>query len=143
MMTEFTPYSALSGGVLIGIAAALLLWFNGRIAGVSNIAGSVLNATRGELLWRLLFLAGLVAGAGAYYFIGGSSPVGRDNFPGWLLGLAGLLVGYGTSLGGGCTSGHGVCGLGRRSLRSVVATLVFLATGIAATFVVRHMAGVI
>ena len=142
-MGNFTPVSALAGGLLIGTAAALLLWLNGRIAGVSNIINGMLAWKDGDILWRLLFLGGLVAGAGAYYAMFGHVPLGRPNFPGWLLAAGGLLVGFGTSFGGGCTSGHGVCGLGRLSLRSLVATVIFLATGILTTFVVRHLFGVV
>jgi uncharacterized membrane protein YedE/YeeE len=140
-MSNFTPVSALAGGLLIGAAASLLLWLNGRIAGVSNVTGGLLALKRGDILWRLLFLGGLVAGAGIYYGFFGNIPAARAEFPGWLLAAAGLLVGFGTSLGNGCTSGHGVCGLGRLSLRSLVATLVFLVMGILATFVVRHLFG--
>ena len=95
-----------------------------------------------DLLWRLLFLGGLVAGAGLYYVAFGHVPVPRPDFPVWLLGIGGVLVGFGTSVGSGCTSGHGVCGLGRMSVRSLVATLIFLVTGIIATYVVRHVFGV-
>jgi uncharacterized membrane protein YedE/YeeE len=141
-MENFTPASALAGGVLIGASAVLLLWLNGRIAGVSNIAAGILDWKRGDVLWRLLFLGGLVAGAGLFYALFGGAPAPRGGFPVWLLGLGGILVGFGTALGSGCTSGHGVCGLGRLSLRSLVATLVFLLTAIATTFVVRHVFGV-
>jgi uncharacterized membrane protein YedE/YeeE len=111
----FTPYSALAGGLLIGGAATLLLWFNGRIAGVSSISGNLLAPRSGDVLWRLLFLAGLVAGAAAYCAAFGNPAPARPAFPPGLLIAAGVLVGFGTSLGGGCTSGHGVCGLGRLS----------------------------
>ena len=141
-MQNFTPVSALAGGVLIGGSAVLLLWLNGRIAGISSIASGLFDWRRGDLLWRLLFLGGLVAGAGLFYAVFGDAPAPRPEFPVWLLGAGGLLVGFGTSLGSGCTSGHGVCGLGRLSLRSLVATLVFLLTAIATTFVVRHVFGV-
>jgi uncharacterized protein len=141
-MGNFTPVNALAGGLLIGAAASLMLWLNGRIAGVSNVTNGLLAWKPGDVLWRLLFLGGLVAGAGIYYGFYGHIPVPRGEFPGWLLAAAGLLVGFGTSLGNGCTSGHGVCGLGRLSLRSLVATLVFLVTGILATFVVRHLLGI-
>jgi uncharacterized membrane protein YedE/YeeE len=141
-MGNFTPVSALAGGLLIGAAASLLLWLNGRIAGVSSITNGLLAWKRGDILWRLLFLGGLVAGAGVYYGLWGNVPAARPNFPGWLLAVGGLLVGLGTSFGSGCTSGHGVCGLGRLSLRSLVATVIFLITGILTTFVVRHLFGV-
>ena len=141
-MENFTPVSALAGGLLIGGAATLLLWLNGRIAGISNIARGVLEWKSGDVLWRLLFLGGLVAGAGLYYVLFGDAPVPRPNFPAWLLGTGGVLVGFGTSLGSGCTSGHGVCGLGRLSVRSLAATLIFLVTGIITAYVVRHVFGV-
>jgi uncharacterized protein len=141
-MNNFTPVSALAGGMMIGGAAVLLLWLNGRIAGISNISGGLLAWKRGDILWRLLFLGGLVAGAGVYYRFFGNVPVARPDFPGWLLAVGGLLVGFGTSSGSGCTSGHGVCGLGRLSLRSLVATVIFLVAGIITTFVVRHGFGV-
>jgi uncharacterized protein len=136
------PFHALAGGVLIGSAAVLLLWFNGRIAGISGMTGKLLSVRRGEVLWRVLFLIGLIAGAALYYVCFGNAPQARPNFPsGGLIG-AGLLVGFGTSLGSGCTSGHGVCGLGRLSLRSLWATLAFLLVGILTTYVVRHVLGV-
>jgi hypothetical protein len=138
-MTHFTPGTALAGGLLIGLAATVLLWLDGRIAGVSGIAGGLWFSPRGERAWRLLFLAGLVLGAGAWVAIVGHAPPPRSQFPTALLVLAGVLVGYGTSLGGGCTSGHGVCGLARLSVRSLVATGVFLGVAITTTFVVRHL----
>ena len=141
-MENFTPVSALIGGILIGGAATLLLWLNGRIAGISSIASGLLDWKRGDRLWRLLFLGGLVAGAGVFYVLFGHAPVARANFPAWLLGIGGVLVGFGTSFGSGCTSGHGVCGLGRLSVRSLVATLIFLVAGMVTTYVVRHVFGV-
>jgi uncharacterized membrane protein YedE/YeeE len=141
-MSHFTPISSLAGGLLIGTAASLLLWLNGRIAGISNISRGLLGRTKGDTLWRVLFLGGLVAGAGLFYLMFGHAPQARTEFPGWLLGIAGVLVGFGTSLANGCTSGHGVCGLGRLSPRSLVATLVFLVTGILTAFVIRHLLGV-
>jgi uncharacterized membrane protein YedE/YeeE len=141
-MENFTPLTALAGGILIGLSASLLLWLNGRIAGVSTIVNGLLPRAKGDALWRLLFLTGIVLGAATWYSIAGGTPIPRESFPALLLLAGGALVGYGTSLGSGCTSGHGVCGLGRLSLRSLVATLVFLVTGIATTFVVRHGLGV-
>lgn len=138
-MSNFTPISALAGGILIGVAASLLLWLNGRVAGVSNIASGVLAFKPGDVSWRLLFLGGLVAGAWLYYIWFGDAPVGRPHFPVSLLAIGGLLVGFGTSLGSGCTSGHGVCGLARLSLRSLAATAVFLVTGILTAVIVRHV----
>lgn len=140
-LTQFLP--ALIGGVLIGTAASLLLWLNGRLAGISGILWRSFFAKPGDALWRVLFLIGVVAGAALYYGLFDDTPVARENFPAWLLILSGLLVGYGTSLGNGCTSGHGVCGLGRLSLRSLVATVIFLSVAIVTTFVVRHLFGVL
>src|SRR5258706_5949442 len=141
-MENFTPVSALVGGLLIGGAATLLLWLNGRIAGISNIANGLLEWKPGDVLWRLMFLAGLVAGAGVFYALVGHAPVARAEFPAWLLGIGGVLVGFCTSLGCGCTSRHGVCRLGKLSVRSLAATLIFLVIGIVTTYVVRHVFGV-
>jgi uncharacterized membrane protein YedE/YeeE len=143
IIAAFDPAAALGGGILIGLSAVLLLWLNGRIAGISNLLGGIVHAaTAADLPWRLLFLVGLVAGVAVFQGIAGVVPEGRMAFPPWLLAAGGLLVGFGTSLGNGCTSGHGVCGLGRLSLRSFVAVLVFLGTGIATAIVVRHGFGV-
>ena len=133
--------NALLGGVLIGSAATLFFWLNGRIAGVSSVIVSLLFFK--DRLWPALFILGIVVGAALYYALGGSVPVPRGSFPPWLLAFAGVLVGFGTALARGCTSGHGVCGLGRLSLRSLVATLTFLVVGLLATLVVRHIFGVI
>lgn len=138
-MTAFTPWSALAGGMLIGLAAVLLLWLNGRVAGISGIAGGLWFALRGERVWRVLFLGGLIAGTALWALLAPAAPQPRSGFPVSLLVLAGLLTGYGTSMSGGCTSGHGVCGLARLSVRSLVATALFLVTGIATTYVVRHL----
>lgn len=136
-----TPFVyAFAGGALIGTAAALLLWLNGRIAGVSSMVINLMFSR--ERLVPALFLAGIVDGAALYYWAGGSAPVAREHFPVWLLALAGVLVGVGTGMARGCTSGHGVCGLGRLSLRSLVATLIFLSVAIVTTYVVRHIFGV-
>ncbi|MDD4911740.1 MAG: YeeE/YedE family protein [Sideroxydans sp.] len=139
-LSAFLP--ALIGGILIGTAATLLLWLNGRLAGISGILWRSFFAKPGDVMWRVLFLVGVVGGAALYYALFNDEPVARENFPVWLLVVSGFLVGYGTSLGNGCTSGHGVCGLGRLSLRSLVATLIFLVTAIVTTFVVRHVFGV-
>jgi hypothetical protein len=145
-MTTFTPLSALAGGLLIGSAAVLLLGLTGRIAGVSGIAAGLVwrepqAAPRGRA-WRLLFLIGLIVGAGGYVALGGAQAAPRQGYPAVLLVLSGLLVGYGTALAGGCTSGHGVCGLARLSVRSLVAVAVFLAVAFATTAVTRHLLGV-
>lgn len=132
--------AALAGGVLIGLAATLLLWLNGRIAGISGIVGGVLLPQRGEVAWRLAFLLGLIAAGAAWLWWVPGAYVPRQGFPPVLLVAAGLLVGFGTRMGNGCTSGHGVCGLGRLSPRSLAAVLVFMATAIATTWIVRHVA---
>jgi len=123
--------------VLIGLASVWLLAANRRIAGVSGILHGLFAQPPGDRAWRAAFIAGLVAAGFAWHLIAEVSP--RENFGlGWAA-LAGALVGFGTRVGGGCTSGHGVCGLGRFSLRSLVAVMVFMATGMAATFVMRHV----
>lgn len=129
-MTTFTPWSALLGGALIGLAAVLLLRLNGRVAGVSGIANGVWSGASGDRAWRVLFIVGLIVGGLAYQLLTGNALLTRTDFPlGWLA-LAGALVGFGTRLGSGCTSGHGVCGIARLSVRSIVATVTFIATGV-------------
>lgn len=134
---SFTPYPALSGGLLIGLAAAVLWLCKGRIAGISGIVGGLLSAG-GDRMWRLAFVAGLLL-APAFWEAFTPLPAVTVTTGPWLLIAAGLLVGYGSRLGSGCTSGHGVCGLSRLSLRSLVATLCFMASGMGAVFVVRHL----
>ncbi|MBA8887943.1 hypothetical protein FHW12_002167 [Dokdonella fugitiva] len=131
--------AALGGGILIGLAATLLLWTNGRIAGISGIVDGVLRPRLGDALWRIAFLAGLVVAAGLCILFVPGAPQPRTDFPRAMLVVAGLLVGFGTRLGNGCTSGHGVCGLGRLSPRSLAAVLTFVATAMATTYVVRHL----
>lgn len=140
-MTEFTPLSAALGGALIGLASALLLWLNGRIAGVSGILGSVVRNPAGDNSWRWLFLAGLAVGALVYQGFQAEAATIRQGFPVVLLILAGVLTGFGTAMAGGCTSGHGVCGLGRLSVRSLVATVSFLLAALVTTYGVRHLLG--
>ncbi len=132
--------SALAGGVLIGLAATLLLWLTGRIAGISGIVGGVLQPRQGEVAWRAAFLVGLIAAGAAWLWLVPGAYTPRQGFPPVLLVVAGLLVGFGTRLGNGCTSGHGVCGLGRLSLRSLAAVMTFMVTAIATTYIVRHVA---
>jgi uncharacterized protein len=127
-----------AGGVAIGAASALLLLLEGRIAGISGILGSALQARGGERLWRLAFLAGLPLGALIFAAAAGA-PRPRIEAGALLLVAGGLLVGYGTRLGSGCTSGHGVCGLARGSRRSLAATLTFMLAGAATVFVRRHL----
>jgi uncharacterized membrane protein YedE/YeeE len=137
-VANFTPVASLLGGILIGLASVWLLSANGRIAGISGILHGLFAQPPGDRSWRLLFVIGLVtAGFGWHFFIAPTTE--RAGFGlGWAA-AAGLLVGFGTRIGGGCTSGHGVCGLGRFSLRSLVAVIVFMATGMAATYVMRHV----
>lgn len=134
-----TWLTALAGGVLIGLSATLLLWLNGRVAGVSGILNGVLLPKVGEVGWRVMFLVGLVVAAGLYMALVPGAPQPRTEFSRAGLVVAGLLVGFGTRMGNGCTSGHGVCGLGRLSTRSLVAVATFMATAIVTTFLVRHV----
>jgi uncharacterized protein len=137
-LCAFTPASALIGGVLIGFATALLLGFNGRIAGISGIVGALLRPVRGDVAWRVAFVAGLL-GAPLLYALFAALPVPRIDAGTPALIAAGLAVGIGTRYGSGCTSGHGVCGLSRLSPRSALATAVFMAAGFATVFVLRHV----
>ena len=134
-----TWMAALAGGVLIGLSATLLLWLNGRVAGVSGILNGVVFPKAGDVTWRLAFLVGLVAAGGLYMAFVPGAPLPRADFSRVGLVVAGLLVGFGTRMGNGCTSGHGVCGLGRLSMRSLAAVVTFMATAIATTFVIRHL----
>jgi hypothetical protein len=130
---------ALLGGALIGLASVWFLAADGRIAGVSTILHGIFSSPQDR--WRLAFVAGLLLAGIAWQAAGAPVPL-REGFPpGWAA-LGGLLVGFGTRMGGGCTSGHGVCGLGRLSARSLVAVLVFMASGMVAVYVVRHVLGV-
>ena len=134
----FTPWASLLGGALIGLAAALLVLMNGRIAGISGILGGLLRAAGGERGWRLAFLAGLIGAPLVYGLVHPLPEVRVDaGYP--LLIVAGLAVGIGTRYGAGCTSGHGVCGLSRLSLRSLAATMAFMLAGFVTVFVMRHV----
>jgi uncharacterized protein len=140
-IANFTPLSAAIGGALIGLAAMLMMLFTGRIAGISGVVAGLLPHGAGDYGWRIAFIAGLllaplIGGLGGY---GLASPVIDASWV--VVVIAGLLVGYGTRLGGGCTSGHGVCGIARLSPRSIVATLVFTAAAIAVVAVNRHVIG--
>lgn len=137
-MDYSTILPALGGGALIGLSAALLLFTHRHTAGISGIAAGLLPPWRSEATWRAWFLSGLVASGILYRLSGHTIPMAFDVPPA-LLALAGLLVGYGTRLGGGCTSGHGVCGIARLSLRSFVATLVFMLTAGLTVFIMRHV----
>jgi len=136
---DFTPVSALAGGALIGLASVWLLAANGRIAGVSGILHGIFSPP--EAQWRAWFISGLLLAGLAWQAAGAPVPL-REGFPLIWAAAAGLLVGFGTRMGGGCTSGHGVCGLGRMSARSLVAVIVFMAAGMISVFVVRHLLGV-
>jgi len=145
-MHDFTPISALAGGALIGLASVWLLAANGRIAGVSSMLHGMFTLREPGvglhvMQWRAWFIAGLLLAGAAWQLAGGAAPL-RQGFPlGWVA-ASGLLVGFGTRMGGGCTSGHGVCGLGRLSLRSLAAVVTFMATGMLSAYGVRHVLGI-
>jgi uncharacterized membrane protein YedE/YeeE len=139
MSPAFSPASGFLGGTLIGLAAVLLLLANGRIAGVSGIVGGLLSRKPGDIGWRVAFVLGLWLGALVYWAARGALfELELLATPAVMI-VAGFLVGYGTRLGSGCTSGHGVCGIARFSSRSMVATVVFMVSGIATVYVVRHV----
>lgn len=137
-MQNFTPFPALAGGVLIGFSASLLLMGSGRIAGISSILGDLCFGERQGGAWRAWFLAGLLGGGALVEWLAPGS-IQIASQPIWLLGAGGILVGAGTRLGGGCTSGHGVCGVSRLSKRSIFATLTFMAVGIATVALSRQL----
>lgn len=140
-MEHFTPGLSTVGGILIGLSAALLLLLMGRIAGISGIASGLLSPTAPDFRWRLPFTLGLVAAGAAASFLWPAGVAYTPDRSLWLVGIAGLLVGLGTRLGSGCTSGHGVCGLGRLSFRSFIAVVVFLATGMITVGVMNQLGG--
>lgn len=140
-LTAFTPISAFLGGCLIGLAAVALMALNGRIAGISGIVQGAVEGPRGERGWRWSFVGGLVLGALLMLVWREPGFAPRTGYPPALLIAAGLLVGIGTRLGSGCTSGHGVCGIARWSVRSIVATLAFMCTGYVTVYIARHIAG--
>jgi uncharacterized membrane protein YedE/YeeE len=140
-IVNFTPVPALLGGIVIGLSAVMVLYLNGRIAGISGIVARVFRRVPGDTAWRVLFLLGMVAGGAATFAV---APQTADftGLPSWGFVLAaGFLVGVGTRIGGGCTSGHGVCGLARGSGQSLVAVLTFMAAGMVTVYVVRHVLG--
>jgi uncharacterized protein len=140
-MTEFTPWSGLLGGMLIGLSSLLMLLLVGRIAGISGIAAGLLSTRMQDVSWRLLFILGMI-GAPLLYSSVTNQPIGVDVQVGLPMMVAGgFLVGFGTRMGCGCTSGHGVSGIARLSLGSLVATFVFFLTALATVYVVRHLAG--
>ncbi|HHZ67073.1 MAG TPA: YeeE/YedE family protein [Alphaproteobacteria bacterium] len=141
-MYNFTPLSALAGGILIGLSAVLLLTVNGRIAGISGIVhGIVAPEKPNDLDWRLLFLVGLIAGAFLYRLLNGMDTSIALEASILIVGGGGILTGIGTAVGSGCTSGHGICGLARRSSRSLAATITFMLVGGITVFILRHVIG--
>lgn len=140
METYFTPIEAIVGGSLIGIAAVALMAFHGRIAGMTGILSGVI-LPKGDWDWRLAFLLGAIAAPVVILLLTGTSLPLQAELPPWAIVLGGLLVGVGVTLGGGCTSGHGVCGMARLSTRSIIATLTFMATTFITVFLVRHVLG--
>lgn len=137
---SFTPVSAFAGGVIIGLATAILLLLAGRIAGISGIIGGLIELRKGDIAWRAAFVSGLLLAPWLWRWAGELPPI-RIETADALLALAGLAVGIGTRYGSGCTSGHGVCGMSRLSPRSMVATFLFMVTGMAVVYVIRHSLG--
>ena len=137
-MVSFNPISALLGGALIGLASVLLMTLTGRIAGISGIFGGCLTLAAGDKVWRFAFIAGLILAPGASGLLG--YPLSTPDMPAsWvMIAIAGLLVGFGARLGGGCTSGHGICGSSRLSARSIAATIIFMASAIVVVAIIRH-----
>ena len=139
-MESFTPYSALAGGALIGLAATLFLLLNGRVAGVSGVVFGLLAPMRGDVAWRAMFVVGLIVGAVLYRGLDGTSAITIGaSLP--VLVAGGLLAGLGTRVSGGCTSGHGVCGISLLSVRSLAATLTFMASAGIVVYIMRHVVG--
>ena len=137
---SFAPWSALIGGLVIGIAASMLVLMNGRIAGIAGIIGGLLRADPGDVGWRVAFVIGLIAAPMVYSAVASLPRINVDaSYP--VVIIAGMLVGVGTRYGSGCTSGHGVCGISRLSVRSIVATIIFMTAGFATVYVVRHVIG--
>ncbi|GGY81890.1 YeeE/YedE family protein [Marinobacter zhanjiangensis] len=137
---QFTPWSALAGGLVIGVAASLFVLLNGRIAGISGILGGLLTPVRGDVGWRIAFVGGMIIAPLVWALFSTLPPIEvKAGYP--LIIVAGLLVGFGTRYGSGCTSGHGVCGLSRFSPRSLMATVVFMAAGFVTVYLIRHALG--
>jgi uncharacterized membrane protein YedE/YeeE len=142
METEFTPLASLGGGVLIGLSATLLMWGLGRVMGATGVlAGFVQPSSFKDWSWRAMVVAGMVSGPVVIWAVTGNWPQIQVPVPTWMLVLGGFVVGVGVTFGGGCTSGHGVCGIARLSPRSIVATGVFMAATFATVFVIRHVIG--
>lgn len=141
MMESFTPVLSSIGGMLIGLAAIGLLWANGRIAGISGIIAGVLHPKKGNALWRILFIAGMLVGALLIRWLHPDAMAIQIDVSDAAVLLGGFLVGIGTRIGNGCTSGHGVCGVGRMAPRSLVASAVFFSLAVLASYVIRHVTG--
>ena len=140
-MENFTPVTSLCGGIVIGLSASLLLLCDGKIAGISGIMGGLLSPAHNDTAWRVLFVVGLLTGGLLFSLISPQAfTVSIARSPGALM-LAGLLVGFGTRLGNGCTSGHGICGISRLSPRSLIATITFMITGMVTVFITNHLLG--
>ena len=137
---NFTPWTALAGGALIGISAALFILLNGRIAGITGIIGGLFKPAKGDVVWRIAFTLGLIIAPIVWLLFDKLPEITIDADYGLLI-AAGLIVGFGARLGSGCTSGHGVCGISRLSPRSIIATLAFMGTGFLTVFVARHLLG--
>jgi len=136
---DFTPFSALLGGALIGLSVTILLLFNGRMAGISGIMNGLFHSPKNEVIWRFVFLLGLIIGTIIFNFISPDFFTPRQGYPIWLVAIGGFLVGIGTRLGNGCTSGHGICGIANLSKRSIFATITFMATGMITVYIIRHL----
>ncbi|TXK97389.1 YeeE/YedE family protein [Methylococcaceae bacterium HT1] len=142
-MENFTPVSALLGGALIDLSASLLLLLNGRMAGISGIMNGLFGAPKKEWIWRGLFLLGLVLGAAIFQLLSNDSLQLRQGYPLLLIVLGGFLVGVGTRMGSGCTSGHGICGIASFSIRSITATVTFMLMGMVTVFILKHLLGAV
>jgi len=140
-MANFTPISAAIGGALIGLSAVLLMLFDGRIAGISGILGGLLNPQTKDRAWRAAFVVGLIAAPVSAVLAGYAVPIPQMPKSFITIAVAGLLVGFGTRLGSGCTSGHGICGIARLSPRSIAATMVFMVAAIIVVALTRHVIG--
>ena len=142
MITQFTPWASLSGGILIGVSAVLLMFLHGRIFGATGIlSGALFPTSSDDWVWRAALLLGMVSGPGLYLLLTGDFPKVEVPVTLPMLLVGGFIVGIGVTLGSGCTSGHGVCGMARLSLRSVVATCTFMLTTFVTVYVIRHMIG--
>ena len=139
ILQHFTPVSALLGGALIGLSAVLLLWLIGRVAGISSIMSGLFTTAGSHRHWRIAFLLGLMSGAALWNLMAADGLAFRQDYPPALIVVGGLLVGIGTRLGSGCTSGHGICGIAMFSKRSIAATLAFMSTGFLTVYVIRHV----